>query len=321
MTDETTSGNLSGLMSPIVDAIDAAWAARPTYENNTLSFGQLGNDCDRQLWYGFRWANPPEAFSGRMRRLFETGNIAERAIVADLQAAGIKVSPIDPATGRQWAVLLYGGHIKGYADGKATNVPTAPVVEHLLEIKTHNDKSFKDLKKNGVAKAKPAHAVQMQALMHGLGLTRALYVAKNKNDDELYAERLHFDATHAISIVARAERIVNADDPPPKLHDDPESKAAFQCKFCPARSVCHERAMPRQNCRTCMHSTARPEGGWHCRRWDKSLTPDEQRAGCVKHLFLPGLVPGEQIDADETAETVTYRMADGSEWIDGGRAA
>jgi hypothetical protein len=35
------------------------------------------------------------------------------------------------------------------------------------------------------------------------------------------------------------------------------------------------------------------------------------------HLFLPALVPGEQIDADPEAETVTYRLSDGTTWIDG----
>jgi hypothetical protein len=36
------------------------------------------------------------------------------------------------------------------------------------------------------------------------------------------------------------------------------------------------------------------------------------RAGCSHHRFLPGLVDGEIVDADETDETVTYRMRDGA---------
>ena len=39
---------------------------------------------------------------------------------------------------------------------------------------------------------------------------------------------------------------------------------------------------------------------------------------CPAHLFLPALVPGEQIDSDPEAETVTYRLRDGTNWIDGG---
>ena len=38
-----------------------------------------------------------------------------------------------------------------------------------------------------------------------------------------------------------------------------------------------------------------------------------------KHLFVPDLVPGEQIDAAD--DRVSYRMPDGSVWIDGEVAA
>ncbi len=43
----------------------------------------------------------------------------------------------------------------------------------------------------------------------------------------------------------------------------------------------------------------------------------EQAEGCPAHLFLPGLVPGEQVDASEEDETVTYKLRDGSVWVDG----
>lgn len=47
----------------------------------------------------------------------------------------------------------------------------------------------------------------------------------------------------------------------------------------------------------------------------------EQDAGCPAHLFVPSLVVGaEQIDADEEAETITYRLASGELWIDGAGA-
>jgi hypothetical protein len=39
-------------------------------------------------------------------------------------------------------------------DGVVLGVPESPHKPHLLEIKTHNEKSFNDLVKNGVAKSK-----------------------------------------------------------------------------------------------------------------------------------------------------------------------
>jgi hypothetical protein len=42
---------------------------------------------------------------------------------------------------------------------------------------------------------------------------------------------------------------------------------------------------------------------------------DAQQAGCAMHLYIPDLVPGEQIDAGE--DWVSYRLRDGAEWRDG----
>jgi hypothetical protein len=47
------------------------------------------------------------------------------------------------------------------------------------------------------------------------------------------------------------------------------------------------------------------------------LTALEQRAACNRHLFIPDLVPGEVIDACD--DVVTYRMADGSTWVNDAR--
>jgi hypothetical protein len=47
------------------------------------------------------------------------------------------------------------------------------------------------------------------------------------------------------------------------------------------------------------------------------LAASEQRAACNRHLFIPDLVPGEVIDAGD--DFVTYRMADGSPWVNDAR--
>ena len=50
-----------------------------------------------------------------------------------------------------------------------------------------------------------------------------------------------------------------------------------------------------------------------------ALKRDAQQAGCAMHLYVPDLVPGEQIDAGE--DWVSYRLRDGAEWRDGMAAA
>jgi hypothetical protein len=51
--------------------------------------------------------------------------------------------------------------------------------------------------------------------------------------------------------------------------------------------------------------------------FDKELEYNEQQKGCPKHLYLPSLVPGEQIDANEKNRWVKYKLADGQIWVDG----
>lgn len=300
---------------------EAYEAQRHEKDRPYLGMSGFGTECDRALFYGWRKAHPPEALDGRRIRLFETGHLEEDRIVDNLRAAGIMVDSVDPATGRQWAVSNLGGHLRGHLDGQAMRVPEAPNTRHVFEAKTHNEKSFKALLKDGVEASKPGHFAQMQFYMHHTGLTRALYVAVNKNDDAVYSERVRYDPLAATRLLLRAERVLRAEDPPPRLHEDPTAQAAYVCGWCPSRAVCHEGQFARVHCRTCLHATPvidEGDGGrWICERFGLDLTFDEQMRGCEFHLFLPGLVPAAQVDADEAAGTVTYEFADGTTWVDG----
>lgn len=309
------------LPEPVSHTVEAIYKSyedkADRHERHYLGMSTLGNECDRSLWYQFRWAVAPENFDGRKLRLFATGNREEDRMLDDLEAAGITVHRVDPATGKQWEVMGVNGHLCGHLDGIGQGFGEAPKAVHVLEFKTHNDRSFKELQKKGVAVAKPGHLAQMMLYMHFTGHERAFYLAHNKNTDELYSERIAYDAEAAALLVARAERIITADEPPPRLHDNPESKAAWQCRYCPALAMCHLGARPeRHNCRTCLSSTP-VDGGWHCNRMNHINDVTMQKMGCSLHLLLPGLVPGEQIDADLERGTVSYAMPDGSTFVNG----
>lgn len=302
--------------SPTLNAIYRAYEDKAERSHRTyLGMSTMGNECDRALWYAFRWAHEPESLEGRKLRLFETGHREEARMLDDLERAGITVHRVDPASGEQWALSALGGHMRGHMDGQGEGFSEAPKARHVLEFKTHNEKSFKALVKDGVQKSKPGHYAQMQLYMHFSGLDRAFYMAVNKNTDELHVERVAYDAQAAIMLVARAERIINSPEPPPRLHDDPSAKMAWVCNYCAAFDQCHASAFAVRNCRTCIHSTP-VDGGWSCEKHG-AIDTATQRIGCSQHLFIPGLVPGEQVDADIDRGTVTYLMADGNQWVDG----
>lgn len=309
---------LPQVISPTIAAIDAAVEANASRDFDQVIRGSsIGHPCERHLWYRYRWAHDGERFDGRKLRLFQTGHVEEERLISYLRMAGVTVEAVDPATGMQWEVVALDGHFKGHLDGIAHGIIEAQKTPHLLECKTHNARSFAQLVKHGVQVSKPEHVAQMQIYMHLAGLTRAFYLAKNKDTDELYAERVHYDPAQGAALLAKAERVKTANAAPPRVSDDP---AYYLCASfnCPSYSICHAGGWALRNCRTCLHSSPAAGGTWHCSRHDRPLTVEDQKGGCPNHLYLPSLVPGEQIDADERAETVTYRLRDGSTWIDGG---
>lgn len=300
--------------SSTVSAIYRAYEeANTPRDGKTIPVSQLAEECSRKLWFDFRWVTPHEHIPGRTLRIFETGNIEEDRWVEDLRRIGCEV--VDRAEdGRQIRVELCGGHVGGYLDGEILGLPEAPTKWHVGEMKSHNKASFARLLKHGVAVSHPLHYGQMQTYMHARGRDRGIYLSVCKDTDELYAERVHYDAEYCLRLLAKADRIIAAHEPPARLSDKPDF---YACNWCKHRPVCHENAWPRSNCRTCLYSSPEPGGTWSCARWSKPLSLAEQAEGCPAALYLPSLVPGEQIDSDEDAETVTYTLHSGKTWVDG----
>ena len=252
----------------------------------------IGDGCERKLWYTFRWARKIK-HDGRLLKLFGRGHSEEFIFVRELRGVGVEVLEIDPATGRQWTINDVRGHFGGSFDAVAKGLKEAPETWHLVEMKTHNDKSFQDMLKKGVEKSKYQHFCQMQVYMYLGGLERAYYLAVNKNNDELYSERIKLDVAIAKRLVAKAERIIDAPEPPLPAY----SADWYLCKWCDFNEQCHKGAFSERNCRTCMHSTPVDDGKWTCNVGDPfKISVKTQREGCSSHRFIPALVPHQQID-------------------------
>jgi hypothetical protein len=284
----------------------------------------IGHPCARYLWYAFRDCCKQE-FDGRMYRLFATGDLEEARFVADLRAIGCEVHDVDEH-GNQFAVHALGGHFSGHMDGCALGVPEAPKTWHLLEFKTHNAKSFAKLKKEGVEKSNPKHYAQMQSYMHLGGLTRALYLARNKDTDELYAERIHYDPIFAAFLIQRAETIIRANEPPEKLS---ERADWYECQWCDAKAICNKNPfitvpVPSISCRQCCHATPVIDDGnsarWQCEKYKRALSRNDQQKACQDHLILPRLVhEAVPVDygSDGNGEFITFQNEkdDGSDVV------
>lgn len=314
--------------SPTVKAIYASYVAKnePRYSRR-LGASVIGKACHRAIWYDFRWAGQ-EKFSGRMLRLFDTGHLSEYRFAKDLEAIGCEVMSFDPDSKQQWEFIAIDGHFVDKLDGVLIGLPEASKTYHVCEFKTHSSKSFADLKKKGLNESKPQHYAQLMVGMHLAELERGFYLAVNKDNDELYSERIKYDKVEAEHLIELARRIVTISQAPERISNDRDS---FACKFCSHNTRCHGPSMMEAgvpvtvSCRSCVHATAVTDSGtelgiWRCEKHDRTLDEIAQLAACDDHLLLPDFITfAEPQDSghDPDGDWIEYANLDGSKWRNG----
>lgn len=254
--------------------IDKWYEDQPQKVRFHLGASGLGHDCERKIWMDFRWAKP-EQFPGRVLRLFERGQNEEGQIVKWLKSIGVKLT----RTEEDQVFLDIGCHVGGSIDGLIEGgTPGAEKSRAILEIKTHNKKSFEELLKKGVKEAKPMHWVQMNTYAYASGIDRMLYFAVCKDDDRIYTEWLHLDQDVALKSIEKGQRLATQDEMPPPLSENP---SWYQCKWCNLHGFCHgEDEIKNTHCRVCRYATACDDGTWYCEHHGGEIAPEYQVQGC-----------------------------------------
>ena len=293
---------------PTIDAIYQTFvdaeARQP--QRDYLGGSQIGEECERKLWYSFRHVLR-QNFDGRILRLFDTGHREEARLIEDLRRAGCTVYDRD-AGGSQFRYTACDGHFSGGLDGVIEGLQEAPGTNHLLEAKTMKSKLFDEMDAKGVAKAKPVYFAQLQVYMHMAELTRAAFFAVCKDDDRIYMERVPYDAAVAQALLSKASRIIHAETPPDRIAKDASS---WLCKFCPYIDLCHGAKVAAVNCRTCVHSSPVADAQWECAKSADTSIPEKD---CTEHIFIPDLIPFATPVTGEP-EWIEYVMKDGRHFI------
>ena len=243
-----------------------------------LGASGIGNDCVKRIWLSWRGYDNPQP-SGRIFRLFETGNLQETRIVNDLRDAGYSVWDM-MEDGQQYTYTDKTGHFVVKLDGIVKGVPDAENVPHVLEVKTHNTKSFADLEKKGLVESQPSHYYQIQGGMLFGGFERGLYIALNKDNEQYYIRRVKPDLEVQADILERINTLINADLAPAGAGEDYEK---YPCAWCDYRDVCYKKKPPIVNCRTCEHSKPFENGAWLCTLKSATLTLKHQIEACESY--------------------------------------
>lgn len=213
----------------------------------------IGEKCVRKLQLA-HYDTYTTTHSVRILRLFGVGHRMEETLRDALK----EFLGID-SFNDQARVVGVAGHWKGHIDGEG-QIDGGEVF--LTEFKTHNDKSFKDLKKKAVQESKPMHYSQVQTYMGYRKLGKALYVAYNKNDSEIYIEWIPFDEDHFKDLQRKEGEVIMAETLLPRIGTD--SPTWFECKLCDARKTCFGKEPIKKSCKNCKHVDILDDGVWSC---------------------------------------------------------
>jgi hypothetical protein len=147
------------------------------------------------------------------------------------------------------------------------------------------------------------------------GCHKALYVVVNKDNDDIYTERIEYDKAEAQAIIDKALAVITSIEPPVGISQDP---SWYECKFCDYHSICHGTDVPAPTCRSCACATPEMDGNarWSCSVHKKDIPVSDQRTGCDFHRYIPILLAKFAKPVDMVDGGVVYEI-DGKQFVNG----
>lgn len=280
MPDLKAPGVAKAIARKITEDIDAF--CKKNYDGghrDHLGASLIGDPCKRKLWYQFRWC-VRENFDGRMMRLFNRGHREEARFIEWLEGIGCKVWAVDE-NGKQFRIEAVNGHFGGSLDGIAILPEHYDISEPvLLEFKTSGTgQPFNKVAELGMEIAKPMHFSQTSTYGSEpkYNFEYCLYCIINKNDDSLTVELVKLNHAHGQNMRAKAEQIINSQEPPSRLSDNPTFK---DCTYCAAKGICHGQDKPERNCRSCLHAVPIENANWLCNNYNAIIPKEVSITGC-----------------------------------------
>lgn len=219
-------------------------------QRSYLGASRLGDRCERAIQYEFLGFPSDEGreLTGRKLRIFEVGNQFEALALRWLRLAGfgIKIG----GSSRQFGFSAANGRIKGHVDGIIMSVPDDIdiAVPALWECKSVNAKGWRELDKKGLADSYPTYAAQIalyQAYLsedlHEISNNPALFMAINKDTQDIYLEMIPFNGKLAQEMSDRAVKIVIATEHNEILPRCTAKQDFFGCRFCNWSTRCWDK--------------------------------------------------------------------------------
>lgn len=199
---------LPNLVSKLYDLAESKIEVWPCHTNRA---SMLGSDCVRQIVYWrTRWEEA-ELHDVHLQLIFEEGKVQEKALMRDLEDAGIEV--IEQQVTLSWPEYKITGHVDGVLniDGVAVPLEIKSMSDHIWQSVAWDGPREYDwpevreaFKKRFWLRKYPA---QLQIYMLCKDTESAIMLCKNKSTGAVAQINMRLDYEYAERLLQRAERI------------------------------------------------------------------------------------------------------------------
>lgn len=234
---------------PTLEAIDRELERRAAEQprRSYLGASQIGEPCERKLWYAIQPDMPREEWKASALKRFDDGHRSEDIMSHRLRmVAGIELHTHSP-DGGQFGFSDFDGRFRGHADGLIKGLLQAPETVHTWEHKAVNEKKFNELQKLKDSVGEKAalrqwdqvYYAQAIIYMHYFDTTRHYLTVTTPGARDHLSCRTDASPEMALGLREKAKRIIEATTPPARISERPEH---WKCKWCEFREVCHATA-------------------------------------------------------------------------------
>lgn len=235
----TKASAFSNAFTAILDGSMEAKRAKQE-RRQYLGASAIGGDCERAIQFEFAGAPRERDFKPDTLRKFDLGHCGEEVLRAWLCDAGFKLVQHNQRTGSLFSFSQLDGRFKGHPDGVFVDGPDLLKYPALWETKSTGAKTYREIERNGLKKARPGYYAQVAIYQAYLGLTEnpAVFTVLNLDSGEVGVHLISFDAQVAQEMSDRAVRIVTATDAGELLPRPFASSDDYRCRMCSFAARC-----------------------------------------------------------------------------------
>lgn len=205
-----------------------------------LGASAIGDDCERRLQFEFAGAPRETDFKPLTLRKFDFGHFGEELARCWFQDAGFKLVQKSQKTGERFRFVQMDGDFSGEPDGVFIDGPEIEGLRYpaMWECKSVGAKTFREIKKDGLKRARPKYWSQIHTCMAYLGLEQTVFTVTNLDDGEQIHLIYDIEAEEAQRMTDRAVRIVSATRAGDLLPRPFAKSDHFECRWCPFAKRC-----------------------------------------------------------------------------------